>query len=368
MAPGPDLGAQAYRLVEAPRRTNLSERFFGRYARVGLEGLLADTNRTATKADVPGEASAGGFSWQRGDQRTRRWLPQGITTSADAYGPDPSSGTVAGRHIVLVSWYASHLWGFIFGSRISVMDCTDEAVAPYRHVLLVHPRRRWGINWLTTIRVHAGGIVWYGKYLYVAGGQHGIRVFRLDDLVRVRNRFRSRSYRYVLPQFTAYDADHDRGVGEMMYSFMSLDRAGEDHLVAGEYGRKGGSHRLMRYPLDRDTELLRSDDRGWAVPAELYDRQVERMQGATLVEGTWVITSSMGKGRAGDLWVGRPGDYVRHAGVLPTGPEDITYWPQRRQLWSVSEWPGHRWVYAMDADRWVPPTDGAGESDAGTAD
>ncbi len=71
----------------------------------------------------------------------------------------------------------------------------------------------------------------------------------------------------------------------MMYSFMSLDRTGdEDHLVAGEYGRKGGSHRLMRYPLDRDTELLRRDDRGWAVPAELYDRQVERMQGATLVD------------------------------------------------------------------------------------
>ncbi len=348
--------ASAYRLIEAPRATHLSERFFGRYARVGLRGLLADTNRVATKAEVPGEASAGGYSWQGADNWTRRWYPQGITTSADAFGPDPSAGTVGGRHIALVSWYAHSILGFILGSRISVVDCTDEGAAPYRHVLLVNPRRRWGINWLTTIRVHAGGIVWYGPYLYVAGGQHGIRVFRLDDLVRVRNRFRSRSYRYVLPQFTSYDADHDHGVGHMMYSFMSLDRTGdEDHLVAGEYGRKGGSHRLMRYPLDRDTELLRSDDRGWAVPADLYDRQVERMQGATLVEGTWAITSSMGKGRPGDLWVGRPGDYVRHAGVLPTGPEDVTYWPQRGQLWSVTEWPRHRWIYAINADRWVKP-------------
>jgi hypothetical protein len=346
--------AQAYRLVEAPRKTNLSERFFGRYGRVGLRGLLADTNREATWAEVPGEAAIGGYAWQRGDSRTRRWLPQGITTSADAYGPDPTAGTVGGRHIVLASWYANHIFGFIFGSRISVMDCTDADSAPYRHVLLVNPRKLWGVNWLTTIRVHAGGIVWYGKYLYVAGGQHGIRVFRLDDIVRVRNRFRTKSYRYVLPQFTEYDAGHDKGVGEMMYSFMSLDRSGDqDHLVAGEYGRKGGSHRLMRYPLDRETELLRRDDRGWAIPAELYDRQVERMQGATLVDGTWVITASNGKGKPGDLWVGRPGQYVRHAGVLPTGPEDVTYWPQRRQLWSLTEWPRQRWVYAIDADTWA---------------
>jgi len=350
----PGIGANAYRLTEASRNKTLQERFFGRYARVGLNGLLADTNRVATRDDVPGEAAVGGYVWQGRDRRTRNWLPQGITTSSDAYGPDPTAGTVRGRHIVLVSWYANHIWGFIFGSRISVMDCTDPESAPYRHVLLVNPKRLFGINWLLTIRVHAGGIVWYGKYLYVAGGQHGIRVFRLDDLVRVRNRFRTKTYRYVLPQFTAYDAGHDSGVGEMMYSFMSLDRSGdEDHLVAGEYGRKGGSHRLMRYPLDRETELLRHDEHGRAVPADLYDRQVERMQGAALVKGTWVITASNGKGKPGDLWVGKPGDYARHAGVLPTGPEDIAYWPQRGQLWSLTEWPRRRWVYAMDAQRWV---------------
>lgn len=357
----PDLGVNAYRLIEAPRRKHLTERFFGRYRRVGLRGLLDDTNRVATWADVPGDAAIGGYEWQKRDSRTRRWLPQGITTSADAYGPDPTAGTVDGRHIVLTSWYANHVYGFIFGSRITVMDCSDQQQAPYRHVLLVKPRRFLGINWLTTVRVHAGGIVWYGNYLYVAGGQHGIRVFRLDDIVRVRNRLRTRTYRYVLPQFSFYDADHDSSVGRMMYSFMSLDRTGDvDHLVAGEYGRKGGSHRLMRYPLDRDTELLRRDDRGWAVPAELYDRQVERMQGATLVDDTWVITASNGKGNPGDLWVGTPGEYVRHAGVLPTGPEDVTYWPQRRQLWSLTEWPRQRWVYAIDAERWarVPPPHG----------
>jgi hypothetical protein len=349
------VNARAYRLVEAVRAANVSERFFGRFNRVGLGGVLADTNRVASASDVPGEAAVGGMTWQRSDRRTRRWFPQGITTSADAYGPDPTSGTFEGRPVVLVSWYAHGPLGYLMlGSRISVIDLSDDDAPRYRHVLLVDPKRRWGFHRIRPVRVHAGGIVWYGDHVYVAGGAEGIRVFRLDDIVRVRNRLRTRAYRYLLPQFTSYEAGHDDGLGRMMYSFMSLDRAGaEDHLVAGEYGRKGGSHRLMRYPIDRETGLLRRDDRGWAIPAELYDRQIERMQGATLVDGTWVITASMGEDVPGDLWVGRPGGYTRHRGVLPTGPEDITYWPQRHQLWSVTEWPGRRWVYAIDAERWL---------------
>lgn len=346
------MSAGTYRLVEVLRRRYLSEAFFGRFTRVGLRGVLADTNRVATAADVPGDAAVEGMTWQRRERRTRRWMPQGITTSADAYGPEPTGGTFEGRPVVMVSWYAKGLLGHLMlGSRISVIGIDDRR---YRHVLLVSPRQRWGFHRLRPVPVHAGGIVWYGDHLYVAGGSSGIRIFRLDDIVRVRNRFRTKGYRYALPQLTSYAAGHDKGLGHMMYSFLSVDRAGgDDHLVAGEYGRKGGTHRLMRFQIDRETQLLHQDDRGWAVPAQMYDRQVERMQGATLVDGTWFVTASAGEGVAGDLWVGKPGSYVRHRGVLPTGPEDITYWPQRRQLWSVTEWPERRWVYAIDPDRWL---------------
>lgn len=349
------MDVQAYRLSEAPREDNLSERFFGRFRRVGLRGLIADTNRVAEPCEAPSVAAAEAMTWQRADRETDRWWPQGITTSADAFGGEPGGGTFEGKPVVLVSWYAHTVWGkFQLGSRISVIDYSDPATPRYRHVLLVEPQRRGFLHSLRPVRVHAGGIVWYGKHLYVAGSSKGLRVFRLDDIVRVRNRFRTKGYRYVLPQFTSYAAGHD-DVAPMVYSFMSLDRAGEeDHLVVGEYGRKGGSHRLMRYAIDRDTELLRSDDHGTAVPAEMYDRQIERMQGATLVNGTWVITASMGPDNPGDLWVGRPGAYTRHKGVLPTGAEDITYWPQRGQLWSLTEWPNRRWVYAIDADTWLP--------------
>lgn len=314
--------------------------------------MLADLNRTGSLADVPGAAPVVGMAWRADDATTARWYPQGITTSADAYGAEASGGMFEGHNVVVVSWYGHGWMGWLnLGARISVIDWTDEAPS-YRHVLLTEPRRIGWFHRLRPVRVHAGGIVWYGKHLFVAGSSQGIRVFRLDDIVRVRNRIRTKGYRYVLPQHTDYHAQHDEGVGRMTYSFMSLDRAGEDHLVAGEYGRKNGSHRLIRYPIDRKTQLLASDERGWSVPTELHDRQIARMQGAVIADGTWFVTSSNGEDVPGDLWSGQPGQYTRHRHVLPTGPEDITYLPQRRQLWSLTEWPGRRWVYAIDANRW----------------
>ncbi len=347
--------AEAYRLVEAAREHNLSERFFGRFRRSGLRGVLDDTNRRGIAADVPADAAVDGMAWAAPEQKTRRWYPQGITTSADAYGAEPTGGLVDGKPVVIVSWYAHGVVGHLFlGSRLSVIDYSDDLTPRYRHVLLVAPDRRFGIHRLRPVRVHAGGIVWYGKYLYVAGTQEGIRVFRLDDIVRVRNRARTKGYRYVLPQFTSYAAHNEADVEPMKYSFMSLDRAGAvDSLIAGEYGRKGGTHRLISYDLDRTTELPSSDDRGHAIPSSAFDKQVPRMQGAALVDGVWVITASRGEDNGGDLWTGQPGDFTCHKAVLPTGCEDITYWPQRAQLWSVTEWPGRRWVYAIDADRWT---------------
>lgn len=346
---------EAYRLVAMPAEHNLSERFFGRFRRVGLRGVLDDSNRRGSAVEVPGVAALGGMAWAAAEQKTRRWYPQGITTSADAYGSETDGGSFEGKPVLITSWYGHGAIGYLLlGSRISIIDYSDPEAPRYRHVLLVAPERRFGIHRLRPVRVHAGGIVWYGKYLYVAGTAEGIRVFRLDDIVRVHNRARTKGYRYVLPQFTSYAAQNDADAEPMKYSFMSLDRTdAEDSLVAGEYGRKGGSHRLISYALDRTTELPRTNERGHAIPSIAFDRQVERMQGAALVNGVWVLTASRGEGNPGDLWIGQPGEFTLYKGVLPTGPEDITYWPQRGQLWSVTEWPQRRWVYAIDAHKWA---------------
>lgn len=339
-----------YRLV-----ASLAEASRGRFARrVGLRGVLRDTSRIARRVPSPSEAATDAMTWESRDQRTARWWPQGITTSADA---DPGGdGSFEGQQVVIVSWYARGSIGRLLGSRLSVIDGVERDANGYRHVLLMERVRGRFLRRFRPVRVHAGGIVWFGGHLYVAGSSRGVRVFRLDDIQRVRNRLWSRGYRYVLPQLTTYLAEHDADAAPLTYSFLSIDHAGEvPHLVAGEYGRKGGSHRLVRFALDPSTGLLRSDDRGWSVPAALYDRQVARMQGATVVDGTWFITASSGEGVPGDLWIGRPGAYTRHRGVLPPGPEDLTYWPQRRQVWTLTEWPDRRWVLGIDVDRWPGP-------------
>ena len=38
------------------------------------------------------------------------------------------------------------------------------------------------------------------------------------------------------------------------------------------------------------------------------------------------------------------------------GPEDIVYWPETDLLWSVSEHPGRRWVFAMNRSRLLRTT------------
>lgn len=325
------------------------------FRRVGLRAVLADTNRAGTRVDVPGEAVAEGFTWDPRDGRSDRWWPQGITTSADAYGHEDAAGTFDGRAVLLTSWYAHGRLRRLLGSRISVVADVDSESPVYRHVLLVEPVRIGPVHLLRPVRVHAGGIVWYGDHLFVAGSGAGVRVFRLADIVHVRNRVHARGYRYVLPQAMAYAAEQDVDQKPLTYSFLSLDRGPDvDGLVAGEYGTKGsGSHRLVRYRLDRDTQLLRSDERGRSMASELFEDQPDRMQGATLVGDTWVVTASAGEGRPGDLWVGRPGELRRHRGVLPTGPEDVAHWPQRRQVWSLSEWPGRRWVFGVGVDPWI---------------
>ncbi|MFI5428719.1 GNAT family N-acetyltransferase [Aeromicrobium sp. UC242_57] len=84
--------APPFRLVAGAQRAPLPPGS----RRVGLRGLLADLNRSAQHVEVPAEAATYGISWDPTDRDTTRWFPQGITTSSDAYGPEPTGGDVRG--------------------------------------------------------------------------------------------------------------------------------------------------------------------------------------------------------------------------------------------------------------------------------
>lgn len=326
---------------------------------VGIQGVLEDLNRLATVTRVPGSAVAWGFRWDDQDSRSERWYPQGISTSADRGDPDD----VDGRSLVCTSWYSKEVRGLAKGARLTFVDVTDRARPRYRHVLLVEPvLSDDGHVGLKPVKVHAGGIVWHGPYVHVAGTARGIYSFRLDDIVRVQaGRDRSRlgmsaegsvdgfGYRYLLPMRFGYDAFADDGFERMRYSFLSIDRSTvPHHLIAGEYGRRGRTTRLVGYELDPMTALLRTHEDGHARPLQLHEHGVEGMQGATVVDRTYYVTTSAGRWCRGSLYVGQPGAFTRHRHVLPVGVEDIAYWPSTGQLWSLTEYPGRRYVFAMD--------------------
>ncbi len=311
--------------------------------RVGIAGALTHLNRQATRAPVPGTAVDWGFRWNAGDQATERWWPQGITTSADASDAED----VDGRRLLLTSWYSKTVRGENRGSRITVVDLET---LEYRHVLLVVPERTpTGKVELKPLLVHAGGLVWCEPYLHVAGTRRGLFSCLVDDVIRVRSTEDTWGYRFVLPVRFGYHASASDGAELMRYSFLSLDRGTRPpQLVAGEYGVGEMTRRLVRYPLDAETLHLAAREDGTSRPVWLDERGLRHMQGATVVGDTYYVTTSRGRHRLGHLYAGEPGHFRSFPRALPVGPEDISYWPSTDRLWSLTEYPGRRFVFSMD--------------------
>ncbi len=342
------MGAPPRHTLTAARPwSGLVDRLGTRLPRVGLDGVLADLDRAAEQCTVPGEAAGEGWTWEERDRSDPVWWPQGVASTR-------SGG------VLLVSWYARRdRLGRTPGSRISVIDLTRPGGPRYRHVLLVRPRRRPGSAALGPVAVHAGGIAVHGNVLHVADTRSGFRVFRLSDVLRVGRGNASSGYGYVLPQYSAYRVPTFPGRRRMRHSFVSVGEVdGRPNLVVGEYRRAAdGPARLARYPLDARTGLLSADDDGRCLPLEVHEGQPNRMQGAAVHGSTWFLSASAGEGTPGDLYVGAPGKWRRHRGVLPAGPEDLTWTRPGVELWSVSEWPGNRWVFPVATAPWVRATD-----------
>lgn len=348
-------------------REALVDALSARLPRVGLDGVLRDLDRTAEAGPVPGEAAGDGLAWEPRDQDDTAWWPQGVAS-------------LRGGSVLLVAWYAKRrLLLLTHGSRVSVVDRTDPDAPRYRHVLLVGPRRRAGLLGLRRVPVHAGGIAVLGDLLYVADTLAGLRVFRLSDVVRVPRRrldallpwagagtrtlghrltggFTSYGYGYVLPQALGVRVPLRIGGSPLRWSFLSIGEVdGRLSLVVGEYGRKGSTPRLARYPLDPATGLPAFDADGRCSPLEVHERQPPRMQGVAVHGSTWYLSASTGAGKPGDLHVGAPGAFRRHRAVLPPSPEDLDWSRPGEELWSATEGPGHRWVYPVDVTRWAGP-------------
>ncbi len=328
-------------LVRSADRAQLVEAFTSAVGkRVGLEGVLAKLNRTGSAARVGGSAVDWGFRWNDEDVRDQQWFPQGITVVDQV--------AIPGRGVLCTSWYSREGGG----SRITVVDLAS-GTPHYRHVLLVEPSMRDdGRIDVRPVRVHAGGLAWHAPYLYVAATARGLVVLRLEDVVRVDSAEAMWGYRYVLPVRFTYDGAAGDGVEPLRYSFVSAG-FGDDGpmLFAGEYGRGERTTRLVSYDVAGATGLLREAAPGTARPASVHHGGVEGMQGVAVVGDAFYVSTSAGRWGRGDLHVGRPGSFRPFARVLPTGVEDLTYDAGGDRLWSLTEYPGRRFVFAVDRSR-----------------
>jgi hypothetical protein len=407
----PDLGD--FRLRRGPNELQSRvEALDARLPRLGVQNLLLQANRQARFGglfDPCNEAAFNGrgiepLHWcfddadtgtVGGDQGSGNveWMPQGVTTVADAQA-DERWGD---RQAVLVSWYDKRL-GDEKGVRVSFLD---PETGLYQHVLLVYPyvaeNEDPTYEILQTPQngdrpgIHAGGIAWYGNYLYVADTVRGIRVFDMRyifDLETAGNgnttdrhqiglhggNYYGFGYRYVMPQVDLWvNADgHNTNVdfdcapeGPPAFSYVGLDRStAPDRLVTGEYCRNTSDRddkngRVATWPLDGDTGRPQlAADGLWHANAA-HRLPVPNIQGAVVHDGTWYLSRSRGDDQNGHLVEAR-GDgssnavldvtRTRWAGV---GVEDLSYWPSQDAIWTVTEHPGKRALYSCPAT--APP-------------
>ncbi|HEX6076919.1 MAG TPA: hypothetical protein VFZ32_16875 [Micromonosporaceae bacterium] len=345
-------GARSYSSIIADLEARLPN--------AAVSAVIADTNRAASACTANAEHLLASFCWNSGDNATTYWIPQGVTTTADAY----ETGQYEGATAILVSWYDNGTDGIDRGVRVSFVDYSTPAAPTYRHVLLVEPYDRTdGRVSYRTVNNHAGGMFWYGYHLYLADTSNGFRVFDMRHIWQVSTTdpaaigwqsdgsYQAYNYKYVLPQTLWYVGSTVNGYPALKFSFASLDRTSvPDSVIVGEYGYPGGGTRLARFPIDFSNRLFRADPDGYVRATEAYDVSVDSMQGATAVNGKFYLSTSDGDANRGDLATFQPGNPVTsHPDVLPIGPEDLSYWASRDQLWSATEWAGNRSVFAIRA-------------------
>lgn len=174
-----------------------------------LAGIFSDAGKVVTVGDVFANAnhkltsaSGGMKAWPAGDfddQNTAKWIPQGISSTADALG----AGTIDGVDGLLTSWYREDG----DSARVTFVNKADYS---YRHVLLVYP---FANDDFREVPIHAGGLMWYGNTLWVVDTWNGIRVFDMSNIWQVTTgtgtdavgkqsdgTYTAAGYKYVLPQ------------------------------------------------------------------------------------------------------------------------------------------------------------------------
>lgn len=349
----PAAGFQLQREGLGPKRYALIKQLAVVYPRAGAKTVIADVNlRTRPlrrgkrgKLGRPLRGVRGitsGYRFNVKDSASGEWTPQGLTGADDA---DVAQGVNKAR-VQVVSWYR----GKNTDSRLSFVD-RDKG--RYRHVLLVNPRTGGGFG---PVNVHAGGIAWVGKYMYVVDTGGGIRVFDTKWILRVpkaqRDEKTTFGVKYVLPQVGIY---RRAGSSPLRFSAVSFERPSlppgvqgppaPPSLVVSEFLPDSAKHgKVVRWPLNGESLIAQPQ------ASQAYESgSLVQLQGVLSLRGKLVATSSVGKGN-GKLFYGPPGAKVTQR-RWARSPEGLYYSPSTNEIFNLAEQPKERAVFGINASK-----------------
>ena len=326
-----------------------------------LDTVLQNLNRSGNQSAKPSVYCLNSwFQWSSGDVGVTYWYPQGITGTASGV---PGVGSYNGHYLVLVSWYHKpendSSTSVNKGVRIAVADITTIASTSYRLVLLVEPTGSAGYK---PIAIHAGGIAWYKDWLYVADTSKGLRVFDMKRFIKVKtgdsnaiglvaatNEYHAFNYLYVLPQVNRYTLCAKSCCTR--FSFLSVDQTSSPpSLISGEYSSGNIYGRLVRWPLDPGTGKPATKG-GALIGTAAYFPGIAAMQGGNTAGNRVYVTSNANAGSyAASLHTGLVGGAVTAYGY-PNGIEDLHYSPSSTNMWSLTEFPGERFVFSVKTSK-----------------
>ena len=352
--------------------------------------MLPSSSCTATeRAAAGGAASKAGYvayCWSGSTERSSSsWMPQGISSTSDAYTVQTADGSATGRSALVVSWYNDGAPDQ--GARVSFVNASSggASLSTYAHVLLVEPRISNGRLTFDPVNTHAGGLVWYGTKLFVADSGRGIRVFDTAKIYRIAagqdsskigwdattGRYNAFGYTYIMPMQLSYgqstsgvcgvQTDPD-GSGSrtaytnpLCFSWIGLDRGTTpDSLVTGEYRTLGDLEasdtriRVTRWSLNYHDRAVcdatgatgtscssartLTDGQQFTV-SDVYMTETPRLQGGLSWSGKFSLSQSLSNMtgvQAGSLYAGVPGVNNVYGSATKYswtyGAEDVTLW------------------------------------------
>lgn len=330
----------------------------------------------------------GAWCFDSGDQDAGRsldssdWVPQAVASSNEA-----AVGGYTGPSAVAVTWYqprTDHTAGAkddVQNDRISFVNTPASGESStYRHVLMVEPVVENGKLNLRRVKMHAGGIAWYGNIIYVASTGGGVRAFDIrriyavhtnKDLVGLDTATPSdpnlygESFAYVILQVGNYkktDAACNRASttvdSGLCFSGVTVNRsASPPSLISYEYrtqdemiAAKVGS-RIVHWPLDKATGLLTRASDGKVHSGKLFITPTYQVQGVSIDQKTFFLSTSQS---GGTFYREIDGDGVapkKSAWVQGAETTSFTTSSNGNRLWSMTEVPGKRmlfWVYTSE--------------------